>query len=100
MTTAQALPESTSAGPRADQRDVEAARWAGAEAADLVIRTQMNAGMPPEQIRASVERVLGDRFNEPTPASDAFYDAYDATAATYVADMRDLALESCDTEAG
>ena len=83
-----------------ERQDLRDAARAGAESADLVVRAQLDAGMTAEQIRASAERVLGDRFNDPTPVSDAFYDAYDATAATYVADMRDLTAEPRDIEAG
>lgn len=77
--------------------DVEDARRAGAEAADLVVRAQMNAGMTAEQIRTSAERVLGDRFAEPTAASDAFYAAYDETVAACEAEM---AEPDRDIEAG
>ena len=43
-----------------------------------------------EAIEASAERVLVDRFTRPDPASEAFYGEYDHTAATLVADLRDL----------
>jgi hypothetical protein len=55
---------------RPGAHDVEAARQAGVDAAQLVLSTQIAAGMNPDEIDAAVERVLGDRFNEPTPASD------------------------------
>ena len=100
MATAQSAPDAAQAGLRPDQRDVEAARQAGAEAANLVIRMQMDAGMPPERMRASAERVLADRFADPSPASDAFYAAYDETSATLVADMPDPAAEPGGVEAG
>jgi hypothetical protein len=82
------------------QPDVETARKAGAHAADLVIRLQLSHGMSPEEIRASAERVLGDRFTDTTPARAAFYGAYDEVASTYTAEMRELFPEPGDVEAG
>ncbi len=81
--------------PGAD--DVEAAKLAGAQAADLVVRAQLNAGMTQEQISASAERVLGDRFTEPTAASNAFYAAYDETVAACQAELSE---PDRDIEAG
>jgi hypothetical protein len=80
-------------GPQ--QQELRDAAGAGAESADQVVRAQLDAGMTPDQVDASAEKVLGDRFTGPTAASDAFYDAYDETAAMYAADARDL-----DREAG
>jgi hypothetical protein len=97
MTTAQALAQDAPAAQRPGASEVEAARKAGAEAADLVIRAQMNAGIPAEKIQDSAERVLADRFEEPTAASDAFYAAYDETAEMYMAEMRE---PDRDIEAG
>jgi len=88
---------------RAAQQDQQAARWvrgareqqelrdarrAGAETADQVVRAQLDAGMSPGAVDRSAEQVLGGRFENPTPVSDAFYGAYDDVAAAYVADAR------------
>jgi hypothetical protein len=69
--------------------EARAAR-AGAEAADQVVTAQANAGMTPDRIEASAERVLGDRFETPTSESEAFYGSYDSTAAALVHDLREL----------
>jgi hypothetical protein len=90
MTTTQAPPETAPAGAQPDRSDIEAARVAGAEAADLVIRGQLDAGMGLEKIRESTERVLGDRFTDPTPASDAFYAAYGEAAEAMFAEERGM----------
>jgi hypothetical protein len=81
-------------GGRQQQELRDAARG-GADAADLVVRAQLDAGMSSDQVDASAEKVLGDRFTDPTQVSDAFYDGYDETADVYAADARDL-----DKEAG
>jgi hypothetical protein len=46
--------------------------------------------MRPDAIEASAEHVLADRFTRPTAAAEAFYREYDQTAATLVAEMREL----------
>lgn len=94
MAAAQATTDSTPATQRRSADDVAAARKAGAEAADLVIRAQLNAGMNAEQIRDSAERVLADRFAEPSPASDAFYGAYDETVAACEAELAEPDIEA------
>ena len=71
----------------------DAARRAGAQAAHQVITAQADAGMSPDQIDASAECVLGGRFDHRTAESDAFYAAYDQTAAIYVADLREPEAE-------
>jgi hypothetical protein len=67
-----------------------APRQAGHDAALLVITSQANAGMRPDAIEASAEQVLADRFTHPTAAAEAFYREYDQTAASLVAELRDL----------
>jgi len=67
-----------------------AARMAGAQAADLVIRAQLDAGMSTERAEASAESVLGGRFDLPAGASGAFYDGYDEVAAIYAREAREL----------
>ena len=65
-----------------------------AQAASLVVRAQLNAGMTAGQIRDSAERVLGDRFSDPSPASDAFYGAYDETVAACEAELAEPDIEA------
>jgi hypothetical protein len=67
-----------------------AAHMAGAQTADQVIRAQLNAGMSPGRIEASAEAVLGGRFDQPSPVSDAFYRGYDEVAATYTREAREM----------
>jgi hypothetical protein len=45
-------------------------------------------------IEISAEKVLGDRLTGPTPVSDAFYDAYDETVRTCVAEARSPEMEA------
>ena len=67
-----------------------AAHTAGAETAGQVIRAQLGAGMTPGRIEASAESVLGGRFTQPTPVSEAFYRGYGETAAIYAREAREL----------
>ena len=46
--------------------------------------------MTADRIDQVAEDVLGARYDQPTPVSDRFYAAFDRTAATYVADLREL----------
>lgn len=82
------------------EQELQAAARSGAEAADLVVTAQLDAGMPLHQIGQSAEQVLGGRFDDPTPTSDAFYRAYDDVADTYARDQaRDAAVASGDRPA-
>ncbi len=64
---------------------------AGADAAHHLISALADAGMTPDRIDGVVEDVLGGRHDQPaSPMSERFYDAFDLTAATYVADLREL----------
>ena len=65
-------------------------REAGAAAARDVITALADAGMSPDRIDVVIEDVLGWRHDRPTAVSEAFYDAFADTAATYIADLRDL----------
>jgi hypothetical protein len=76
------------------RQDLREAAKAGAQAADLVVRAQLDAGLDPDRIEMSAEKVLGDRFTGPTPVSDAFYDAYDETVRMYVAELRSPEMEA------
>ena len=63
---------------------------AGASAASDLITALADAGMSPDRIGAVIEDVLGGRHDHPTAVSEEFYDAFADTAATCVADLRDL----------
>ena len=65
-------------------------REAGTAAARDVITALADAGMSPDRIGAVIEDVLGDRHDQPTAVSEEFYTAFADTAATCVADLRDL----------
>ena len=64
-------------------------REAGASAASDLITALADAGMSPDRIGTVIEDVLGLRHDQPTAVSEAFYDAFDRTAAALVADLRD-----------
>lgn len=74
--------------------DVRGARREGALAAHLVVTRQAAAGMSPDAIEASAERVLADRHATADPAEAAFYDEYDTTAATYTRELREMEMEA------
>ena len=65
-------------------------RQAGAEAARDLITALADAGMSQDRIGPVIEDVLGYRHDQPTAVSEDFYDAFASTAATLVADLRDL----------
>ena len=65
-------------------------REAGTAAARDVITALADAGMSPDRIDAVIEDVLAWRQDQPTAVSEEFYDAFADTAATYIADLRDL----------
>jgi hypothetical protein len=87
-------PTLTAADGRRQRRELQDVARAGAEAADLVVRAQLEAGMDRDRIEISAEKVLGDRFVNPTAVSNAFYGAYDETVRTYVAEARGLEMEA------
>jgi hypothetical protein len=66
------------------------ARRAGTEVACHLITVLADAGMTADRIDQAAEDVLGGRFDQPTPVSDQFYAESDRTAATCVADLREL----------
>ena len=63
---------------------------AGAAAAQDLITALADAGMRPDRIGTVIEDVLACRHDHPTAASEDFYDAFAGTAASLVADLRDL----------
>ena len=63
---------------------------AGAQAAHDLITALADAGMTADRIDAVAEDVLGCRYDKPTPVSERLYAEFDRTAATYVADLREL----------
>jgi hypothetical protein len=63
------------AGARA-QHDEREAALAGAQTAGQVALAQLDAGMTRDQIEASAEQVAAGQFDDPSPASDAFYGEY------------------------
>jgi hypothetical protein len=63
---------------------------AGHEAACHLITALADAGMTAGQIDQTAEDVLGARYDQPTPVSEQFYAEFDRTAATCVAELRDL----------
>ncbi|MHB1596830.1 MAG: hypothetical protein ACYCO9_10165 [Streptosporangiaceae bacterium] len=65
-------------------------REAGAAAAQDLITALADAGMSPDRIGTVIEDVLGDRHDHPTPVAEDFYDTFADTAASLVADLRDL----------
>ena len=65
-------------------------REAGASAASDLITALADAGMSPDRIGAVIEDVLACRHDHPTAVSEQFYDAFAYTAASLVADLRDL----------
>ena len=70
---------------------LEAARRAGAEAADVLISGLANAGMSSDQIDTSAEYVLAGQHDAPvTPQSVAFYQAYRETTDTYITELDEL----------
>ena len=87
MTTTVSIPataaNSTDAG-------IIGPREAGAAAASDVITALADAGMSPDRIGTVIDDVLTCRHDQPTPVSEDFYDAFAGTAATYIADLRDL----------
>jgi hypothetical protein len=66
------------------------ARRAGTEAACHLITALADAGMTVCLIDRVAEDVLGARFDQPTPVLDQFYAEFDHTAATCVAELREL----------
>jgi hypothetical protein len=69
------------------------ARGASAEGgriAQRIITAQADAGMTPDRIEVSAEKMLADRFDGPTPVSDAFYGEYDTTAAILTRELREM----------
>lgn len=62
---------------------------AGIEAAHELITALADAGMTADRIDQVAEDVLGGRNNQPTKTSEQFYAAFDSTAATYVAELRE-----------
>ncbi|MDA8323383.1 MAG: hypothetical protein M0030_26720 [Actinomycetota bacterium] len=93
MNTTMSIP-STAAGAPAPAGSTDAGivgpREAGAATAIDVITALADAGMSPARIGAVVEDVLGCRHDQPTAVSEEFYDAFASTAATLIADLRDL----------
>jgi hypothetical protein len=63
---------------------------AGTQAAHDMITALADGGMTADRIDQVAEDVLGARYDEPTPVSKRFYAAFDDTAATYVAELREL----------
>jgi hypothetical protein len=63
---------------------------AGAQAAHDLITALADAGMAADRIDRVAEDVLGARYCDATPVSGRFYAEFDRTAATYVADLREL----------
>ncbi len=49
--------------------------------------------MSPDRIDQVAEDVLGGRIGQPTAVSGQFYAEFDRTAATYVAELRELEAE-------
>lgn len=80
------------------QYDLDAARREGALGAHLVVTRQAEAGMSPDAIEASAERVIAEQHATSDPADLAFFRAYDATAATYTRGLREMEIE--ELEAG
>jgi hypothetical protein len=76
-----------------------AARYAGADMAELVIRSQLEAGVSPRQIEESAELALTTWFTHPTPASVAFCQGYAQVARAYANAAGEFDLSS-DHEAG
>lgn len=68
----------------------EGSQEAGASAASYLISALADAGMSPDRIGTVIEDVLACRHDQPTAVSEEFYDAFADTAATYIADLRDL----------
>jgi hypothetical protein len=63
---------------------------AGHQAAHELITALAGAGLTADRIDRVAEDVLGARYDQPTPVSGRFYAEFDRTAATYVADLREL----------
>lgn len=76
--------------PPAERR----AHHAGAATAATVIHAQIRAGMTTERIEQSASRVITDEQPHLSPADAAFYHAYAAVAATYIAAARQFDLEA------
>jgi hypothetical protein len=53
-------------------------------------RAQLDAGMSPDRMEASAERVLGDRPGNPTATSGAFCRGYDEVAGACAPEAREL----------
>jgi hypothetical protein len=66
------------------------AHRAGTQAAHELITALAEAGMTADRIDTATEDVLGARHGHPTAVSEAFYTAFDHTAATYAAELREL----------
>lgn len=90
MSTPQAAGEWDDGRRLAVAASLAAARREGALSAHLVVSRQAEAGMSPDAIEASAERVLADRHVTTDPAELAFYDEYDTTAATYTRELREM----------
>jgi hypothetical protein len=90
----KALSQQPPAEPIAHLRDPERyARQAGTDAACKLITCLADAGMSAEQIDEVAEDVLGGRNDQPTPFTERFYAAFDRTATTCIAELRDLEAE-------
>ena len=63
---------------------------AGTQAAHERITALAGAGMNADRIDTAAEGVLDGRYDQPTTTSEQFYAAFDRTAATYVAELREL----------
>ena len=96
-TTMSTTAAGTCAAARGEQAAVGTAapvtvgpREAGTAAASDLITALADGGMSPDRIDTVIEDVLGGRHVHPTAVSEEFYDAFADTAATCVADLRDL----------
>jgi hypothetical protein len=75
------------------------ARNAGADAAEVIIRTQLESGAPISAIEVSAERALAAWFGSRTAASVAFCEGYAQVAQAYADAAVEFDLEA-DREAG
>jgi hypothetical protein len=75
-----------------------AARDAGADLAEVIVRGQIEAGAT--QIELSAPRALADWLNHPTDASKAFCQGYTQVAQAYVDAATEYDLEAEQEAAG